>query len=590
MTLLNHLITKLNPLDDITTTLASLSGLPEALEQVAVFRETMKNMQDRISSRPEPQAQAQISQIPSLEYSAQITKLQETIEEVMKKVDTPPPPTVGLDSGKVFGAITGLKRGLEELKTSFTANPLRTATGGDDGMKEMKDLVLGMKAEIVEIKNTLATITLPPDSAAVDSNTASTLRAILERLKSRPVPQGNIDTPTPVTGQAHTPTTGIRPQINTAPLDPVNENTQSSPRNSQSEIDLGHETSTPRASGRPIRPTPWALQDPATMRVIARRGLQPEIASVPGSDIFGTIHPIPIDLTSTNTANKKRRIKPTSTLKFTLPIPKAFSNQDQSQESQSTSSQSNSAGSVVNKKKRKTPPNSLGMRPTTRSDVNRAKAVGIDLHRLELESTESNGKKGKKKNSGSGSSEERGQGIVPITSNTGDTTWPLGFNSGIGSLQPDTDTRPDIGFQDLPIEIETPPLPHTQDLGQSQPEAQPESRPESQNQTQTQTQTQLNNSQTDSTFEFGHGQLPSVPSLPGYESTQFETQVDTMQRESEKEVTSTEFVEQSLALPGPRRAEPSYRKYQAPRTYGGSSKMHGFLKGNFGLLEDSDDE
>jgi hypothetical protein len=174
MTLLNHLITKLNPLDDITTTLSSLSGLPEALEQVAVFRETMKTMQDRISNRPGPQPQA----LPSIDVD-QVTKLQETMEEIMKKVDTPSGPSVGLDSGKVFGAITGLKRALVEVKTSTSAGSGGEACGE---MKEMRDLVLEMKVEMAGMKDTLANLTQPVPGPAIDHEMISTLRAILERL------------------------------------------------------------------------------------------------------------------------------------------------------------------------------------------------------------------------------------------------------------------------------------------------------------------------------------------------------------------------------------------------------------------------
>jgi hypothetical protein len=524
MTLLNHLITKLNPLDDITTTLSSLSGLPEALEQVAVFRETMKTMQDRISNRPGPQPQA----LPSIDVD-QVTKLQETMEEIMKKVDTPSGPSVGLDSGKVFGAITGLKRALVEVKTSTSAGSGGEACGE---MKEMRDLVLEMKVEMAGMKDTLANLTQPVPGPAIDHEMISTLRAILERLKHRPVPQVN-DTPAPPVGLAHTPTTGIRP-VPDAPQPPDSENV----------------SSPPRVFGRPIRATPWGQQDPAFMHTIGDRGVQPEPGGE-GSDIFGTIQPI---LSNSTTANKKRKTKNPSTLKFTLPIPPI---QGGSQGSQSTSSRHSSNGSVTNQMKRKSPPNSLSMRPTTRSCSNRGKEIGIDV--INLESSESSGKK-------------RG-GVVPETSNSGDTTWPLGVPDSI---------RPEprgSGRHDQPIEIESPPLPETQDLGQSQ------------SQSQVQTQTQLNNSQIESTFEFGHGQLPSVPSLPGYESTQFETQVDTP-TQKEKEVTSTELVEQSLGLPPPppRRAEPGYRKYQVPRTYGSSAKMHGLMKGNFGWLDDSDDE
>jgi hypothetical protein len=527
MTLLNHLITKLGPLDDITTTLASLSGLPEALEQVAVFRETMKTMQDRISNRPAPQIQ-----LHSID-DGQITKLQETMNEIMRKVDIPSEPTVGLDSGKVFGAIAGLKRALEEVKSSVS-----TGSGGEASgeMKEMRDLVLEMKAEMAEIKTTLGGITAPhPPTAAVDTKIVSTLRSILEQLRYRPVPQVTNDTPAPPVGLAHTPTTGIRP-VPDAPQPPGSEDV----------------ASPPRVFGRPIRPTPWGQQGPAAMDVIGDRGVQSDTGRE-GSDIFGTIQPIPTDPT---TANKKRKTKPPSTLKFTLPIPPV---QGGSQGSQSTSSRHSSTGSVTNKMKRKSPPNSLSLRPTTRSCSNRGKEIGIDV--INLESSESSGKK---------------RGIVPETSNSGDTTWPLGL--------PDShqaETRPRSGGHDRPIEIETPPLPETQDLGQSQ------------SQSQVQTQTQLNNSQIDSTFEFGYGQLPTVPSLPGYESTQFETQVDTP-TQKEKEVTSTELVEQTVGLPPPppplRRAEPAYRKYQGPRTYGVNAKMHGFLRGNFGVLDDSDDE
>jgi hypothetical protein len=523
MTLLNHLITKLNPLDDITSTLSSLSGLPEALEQVAVFRETMKTMQDRISNRPGPPAQA--AQIPSIDVN-QITKVQETMEEIRRKVDIPSGPSVGLDSGKVFGAITGLKRALEEVKSSVS-----TRSGGEVSgeMKEMRDLVLEMKAEMAGMKDTLANLSQPVPTPAIDHEMTTTLRAILEQLKHRPVPQVN-GTPAPLLGQVRTPTTGIRP-VSDIPPPPDSEDP----------------ASPPRVLDRPIRPTTWAQQDPAAMRIIGNRGVQSDPGGE-GSDIFGTIQPI---LSNSTTANKKQKTKPSSTLKFTLPIPPI---QGGSQGSQSTSSRHSSNGSVANQRKRKSPPNSLSLRPTTRSCSNRGKEIGIDV--INLESSESSGKK---------------RAIVPETSNSGDTTWPLGLPES---------TRPEprgSGRHDQPIEIESPPLPETQDLGQSQ--------------SQVQTQTQLNNSQIESTFEFGHGQLPSVPSLPGYESTQFETQVDTP-TQKEKEVTSTELVEQSLALPppAPRRAEPGYRKYQGPRTYGVNAKMHGFLRGNFGVLDDSDDE
>jgi hypothetical protein len=526
MTLLNHLITKLNPLDDITTTLSSLSGLPEALEQVAVFRETMKTMQDRISNRPGPQPQA----LPSIDVD-QVTKLQETMKEILRKVDIPSGPSVGLDSGKVFGAITGLKRALEEVKTSVSTRSSGEASGE---MKEMRDLILEMKVEMAGMKTTLANLAQPVPTPAIDHEMTSTLRAILEQLKHRPVPQVN-DTPAPLLGQVHTPTTGIRP-IPDAPQPPDSEDV----------------SSPPRVFGRPIRTIPWGQQDPAAMDVIGDRGVQPGPGGE-GSDIFGTIRPI---LSNSTTANKKQKTKPSSTLKFTLPIPPI---QGGSQGSQSTSSRHSSNGSVTNKMKRKSPPNSLSLRPTTRSCSNRGKEIGIDV--INLESSESSGKK-------------RG-GVVPETSNSGDTTWPLGLPESV---------RPEprgSGRHDEPIEIESPPLPETQDLGQFQ------------FQSQVQTQTQLNNSQIESTFEFGHGQLPSVPSLPGYGSTQFETQVDTP-TQKEKEVTSTELVEQAVGLPPPppppRRAEPGYRKYQGPRTYGVNAKMHGFLRGNFGVLDDSDDE
>jgi len=529
MTLLNHLITKLNPLDDITSTLSSLSGLPEALEQVAVFRETMRTMQERISNRPDPNPQAQL---PSIDGD-QISKLQEKMEEIFRKVQQPTEPTVGLDSGKVFGAITGLKRALEEVKTA-----IGTGSGGEVSgeVKEMRDLVLEMKAEMAGMKDTLANLAQPASpTPAIDQEMTTTLRAILEQLKYRPAPHAISNTPVPFPGQVHTPTTGIRP-VPSIPQPPESQGI----------------ASLPRVFGRPIRPTPWAQQDPAAMRVIGNRGVPSDPGGI-GSDIFGAIQPIP---TNPTTADKRQKTKPSATQKFTLPIP--TDSRGPIRGSQSTSSRHSSTGSVTNKMKRKSSPNSLSLRPTTRSCSNRGKDFGIDV--INLESPESSGKK-------------RGT-IIPDTSKTGDTTWPLGWPDSVQPL-----TRPRPGAEDRPIEIETPPLPETQDLGQSQ--------------TQVQTQTQLNDSQFDNTNEFGHGQLPSVPSLPVYESTQFETQVDTpSQTEKEKEVTSTELVEQSLALPPPppRRAEPGYRKYQAPRTYGGSTKMHGFLNGNFRLLDDSDDE
>lgn len=526
MTLLNHLITKLNPLDDITSTLSSLSGLPEALEQVAVFRETMRTMQERMSNRPDRNPQAQL---PPVDVD-QVTKLQATMEEILGKVQQPTERTVGLDSGKVFAAITGLKRALEEVKTAVGTGSDGVVSGE---VKEMRDLVLEIKAEMAGMKDTLVKLTQPvPSTPAIDHEMTTTLRAVLEQLKYRPAPHANSDTPVPFPGQVHTSTTGVRP-VSDIPQ----------PREFE---DIA---SPPRVFGRPIRPTPWAQQDPAAMRVIGNNGVQSDAGGI-GSDIFGAIQPIPTDHT---TAEKTRKTKVSSTPKFTLPIP--TDSRGPIRGSQSTSSRHSSTGSVTNKMKRKSPPNSLSLRPTTRSCSNREKELGIDV--INLESSESSGKK---------------RVIVPDTSTSGDTTWPLGLPDHV---------QPRPGAEERPIEIETPPLPETQDLGQSQ------------SQTQVQTQTQLNDSRIDNTNEFGHGQLPSVPSLPGYESTQFETQADPpAQTEKEKEITSTELVEQSLALPAPtlRRAEPGYRKYQAPRTYGGSTKMHGFLNGNFRLLDDSDDE
>jgi hypothetical protein len=600
MTLLNHLITKLTPLDDITTTLASLSGLPEALEQVAVFRETMQTMQTRLANRPDPQTIAQIQQLPSAEF----TKLQETVNEIRKVIDLPKEVGVGvgLDSGKVFGAITGLKRSLEEVKASINTNSAGVSGGStsDVGgeLKEMRDLVMEMKGEMSRIKDTLATVSLPPQlvTPAVDTETSNTLRAILEELKNRPAPEkitnGNTLTPIPTTTshQAHTPTTGIRPSLEDGPQ-PISHDIGASP---------------PRALGRPIRPTPWAQQDLSAQRILGNRIIQPDYREYQ-TDIFGPIDPIP---TPTNQApSKKRKTPPQTTLGSGLPIRNTRS---RSQSGSQTSSRNTSTGSVANQSKpkskstnkstnksktrntsansasnnpakRPTPPSGsleakeeglkgLGLVYTTRSEATRARAVGLDI--ITIDSSESSGKKGD-----SGGAAGR---IAPATSNTGDTTWPLGLNTDI---------------ETQPLDIESQALPDTQDLGQGQshPQTQKQDRipsPEP-SQDQDQTQTQLNDSQIYSTFEFGYGQLPSVPSLPQYASFETDTQVNTYippPATSQEVVTSTELVEDSLALPPKKRAEPAYRKYQSPKTYGGNSKMHGFLKGNFGLLEDSDEE
>jgi len=641
MTLLNHLITKLGPLDDITTTLESLSGLPEALEQVAVFQETMQAMQNRIVTRaephpqPQPQTQPQlhVEQVPS-SISTQITKLQETIDEVRKKVEAPPlpaPPAIGLDSGKVFGAITGLKRGLEEVKASISTGGVH-AGGTDDAngeMKEMRDVVMELKAEILGMKSTLANFTLPapqPSSATVDKEITDALRAVLDEIKDlraqptlKQVPavmngdpnvNSDVNSNTFATHgteyQIPTPTTGIR----SSPED-------THPARLQTEPEAA-EQSPLRVLGRPIRATPWATQDPSAKRLIAKRNAPLEAdnaqAGGSGTDIFGAIQPVP-----SIPPSKKRKTPPKPTLGSGLPIYK--NTRKRSQSASQTSSRNTSHGSVANKAKTRNTSNGavaidnryvkqktsqgdtrevkeegmkgLGVAYTTRSEAKRGLAAGVDIINLDSGS-ESSGKKGGRIGGPSSN-------VAPVTPDSGDITCPLGSEANIAS--PDDNDRLNVGSQHQPIEIESLPLPDTQDLGQGESQLQAQVLPLSQGFTQTlnQTQTQLNHSQTDSTFEFGYGQLPSVPSLPAYDSTA-DTQVDIYapelrghKKNDQDVVTSTELVEQSLALPSPsqpKRAEPGYRKYQnkAPMTYGGNSKMHGFLKGNFGLLEDSDDE
>lgn len=585
MTLLNHLITKLGPLDDITTTLASLSGLPEALEQVAVFKNTMDAMQTRIANRP-PQAQGPIeseARIPPLDLSStnQISKLIEAVEEIRKKIETPTPPSVGLDSGKVFGAITGLKRTLEDLKTSIPAGPAIPPVIGNEAtaarerdMKEMRDLVLEMKAEMAALKNSMvnnapAPVPAPP---AIDVETISTLRAILDQLKDRPFP----------TNQPPTSTTGIRPATAERDILPMSEGPAS-------------QESPPRIFDRVIRPTAKARQDSGTMRALEKRHTQPtpEGPRADGAqviDTFGIVQPIPSGITTVAGAHKKRK---TTATKTTLGSAVPNNTTPDEQVSQSTSSRNTSTGSVANKgKKRKTPPgDSLGMkqealeglkmntdRPMTRADSTRAKAVGIDI--IEIESSSEGSKSGNKR-SGSATGKKK---TTPPQSTSTSTAFP----SHPWTLPPLSTTD----------NLESLPLPESQ-----LPESQlpfPESRLEP---------TQHNNSQTDTMMDYGHGQLPSVPSLPGYESTEGYTdtyvtprpEYEDVDEEDREAVRSTEQVEESLMVPAEKakRAEPGYRKYQkpgqpgqgqGPKTYGNHTKLFGFMKGRMALLDESDDE
>lgn len=590
MTLLNHLITKLGPLDDITSTLASLSGLPEALEQVAVFRNTMEAMQTRIANRPtQPQAQAPIeaeARVPPLDLSNtnQITKVLEAVEEIRKKIETPTPPSVGLDSGKVFGAITGLKRTLEDLKTSIPAGPAippligdEETTARDRDMKEMKDLVLEMKAEMAALKESMVNHTsapVPAPAPAIDGETVSTLRAILDQLKERPLP----------TNQPPTPTTGIRPATAERDLPPMSEGPAS-------------QESPPRIFDRVIRPTAKARQDPDTMRAVEGRNTQPTAdgldADGPGpmaTDAFGVVQPIPSGITTVAGAHKKRK---TTATKTTLGSAVPNNSTPDEQASQGTSSRNTSTGSVANKgKKRKTPPgDSLGMkqealeglkmnmdRPMTRADSTRAKAVGIDI--IEIGSSSEGSKSGNKR---SGSSTGKKKTTPPQSTSTS-TAFPT-HSWALPSLST-TDN------------LESLPLPESQ-LPESQL-AFPESRLEP---------TQHDNSQPDSMMDYGHGQLPSVPSLPVYESTEGYTdtyvtprpEYEDVEEEDREAVRSTEQVEESLMVPAEKakRAEPGYRKYQkpgqpgqgqGPKTYGNNTKLFGFMKGRMALLDESDDE
>jgi hypothetical protein len=561
------------------------------LEQVAIFSNTMKAMQARMANRveapPPPQEPLQ-RRIQSEISTSQFAQVQETLDEIRKKIVSPTsvsamPTESSMENGKVLEAIAELRQAVEGLKTT-TANTGSVRPDNGVDMEDIRKLILETRGEISDLKAQLAAIT-PRAEPTVDDDTAKTLRSILDQLKKRD------ERPAPVQSIA-TPDTGLRP-----PSIPL-----------QQAIDLSSPQpgSIGRKSGRVIRPSAKALQDPAIMRAMGSRicsdtgcvnveaGPPSRSGSATGSgagtappgDVFGVMETITSHPSSAvGRPTKKQKGKATAnTNPATYALRTRTANsQEIGSQSTPTSSRNTSAGSVANKaKKRKSPSDdlscltdgnpkqkqkstsnslnikkervrSLSYKPTTRADATKAKAFGYDIIEISDTSEESGGSKSRGNNS-SGSGSKKGNSTsttfaVPIQSDIGDSI-PADVSTNVDSVQPPESLPP----------LDSQPLSQTQRQGDTQ-----------------------------TGDDFGHGQpLPvpsfgydhnlsapslvrdqtlSVPSLPGYESTDLNTAARGSQsqfdpntyisptrkdRQTEQPMdeatTSSEMVDQSLMI------------------------------------------
>jgi hypothetical protein len=685
MTLLNHLIQKLGPLDDITATLASLSGLPEALEQVAVFRQTMEAMQARFTNQ-QPQPQRQIEQAQQIEistYQTQMTQLQQSIDQIKRKVDSSPSsPGTSQDDGKVLAAIAELKATVDQLKL---AAPPRIPHPEGDQQKDVSallELVSDLKRDIAEMKERPTITTQTPGPAASHDDTRKILQTLLAEVR---VGQANIpnavaiDFPTPDTAPRPLHTTQGPQQASALPT---------------------------RKMDRPVKPTSKARQDPPTFKAITKRagltgsrdplslfgtgvangpadastGLEPD-------DVFGAVQTI--DTAGRTTVGSKRKADPgTAPLTATYstiaealayqsadpPTPPRPRPHESIPDSTQSASRNSSSGSLSRQsKKRKTATGGadsasleikkqglLGsFKPTTRSDATKARGLGIEVIDLASSDSSSAGRKGSGSAGGQGRTTSASGQKTSESGQKVKQSHKKGMGKGRVRVLPKSITPPVLPARSSQPQVEPAPEPNIarpagaaapfapedwgQDLGE---DAQSQSQTQPQTQTQDIEPTQLNESNPDSTFDFGHGQFPSVPTLPAYESTEnIETEAETQlnptlpQAETipvDEGLTSSEQVERSLMetkvvgrgtsiaseatsddlflanlnrpreeeeatstpTPTPKRAEPAYRRWQKPKAEneGGAAKPGFFSsltqknKNFLSMMVDSDDE
>jgi hypothetical protein len=267
-----------------------------------------------------------------------------------------------------------------------------------------------------------------------------------------------------------------------------------------------------------------------------------------------------------------------------------------------------------------------------------------------------NGSQGRKKSSDAGAvktygSSQRNRKESQALNQKGkgkETTSPSSTQADIPAVSPTPVPVDALETLSAP-RVSSPPPPDSQDDNHDHDRSHSPEETQARTQTLEIEPTQLNDSQANSTMDFGYGQPLSIPSLPAYESTagiETDTQIDTYvpvdskYTDNEPATTSSEQVEQSLMIkqkdqirlenpaddfllaqlnrapvitpssssaavasalapaptPTPKRPEPSYRKYQKAKPVvsgsSASSSLFGRLtkKSFFSMLDNSDDE
>jgi hypothetical protein len=307
-------------------------------------------------------------------------------------------------------------------------------------------------------------------------------------------------------------------------------------------------------------------------------------------------------------------------------------------------------------------------KPTTRADATKARGLGIEI--IDLAGSDSTSSLGGRKDSAGSATRSQGRkksAVAGAVKTYGSSQRNREESQALDQKGKGKETTSPSSTQaDIPAVSPTPvPVDALETLSAPRvfspppPDSQDDIRSSDGNQTLAETQvrthtleiepTQLNDSQANSTMDFGYGQPLSTPSLPAYESTagiDTDTQINTFvpidSKHADKEpaTTSCEQVEQSLMIkqkdqirlenpandfllaqlnqapvitpssssaavasalaPAPtptlKRPEPSYRKYQKAKPVVSGSSANSSLFGRltkksfFSMLDNSDDE
>lgn len=269
MTLMTHLITRLSTLDEISTTLTSLKDLPRAIKDVAVFKQCLDAVQNRLTNQSPPQ-QAAIQSYPgSPKLLESIAQLQNSLRDIDRKL-VDDHSARGVEPEKILDVLEGIQTTMSSIQQKQQV-PVTPGVDPED-FNNLVDVVGSLNEQLTDFMNKQAAATAAPQSAGHIKQLETAITEI--RLAIR--------TFTTLQQQQQRPLQGAHdPQLK-AMLTP------------SSNVDISKDSLPPTQLGDPSRPlfsalSPRNLSSQSAFRPYQMRS-QPEQRMEANTDVFGPVH------------------------------------------------------------------------------------------------------------------------------------------------------------------------------------------------------------------------------------------------------------------------------------------------------------